>query len=274
MNLRAVGIAAATVVVALAVVAGGFLFLLGALGGFGIAGSYNSYYQYDGTLATNETLTNVTLYLPVPVANGTALIDAANVTVETEDGAADWRVELVETPEGPMLALTADRVEGELYYLVHEFADNGTHLGWEKVPEDELPADMSNKRAYAEPTYYRFSVYVPVEDRVDVVDPVAGAAVLRPVENLTADACEPYWPDDENAACTTFETPGYVAYETTDANVAHLTVELRGLNEWGFGLSNGFNEFVQEATLRMAGSQSGWVAMDGELYTGMGDETR
>ncbi|WP_254829795.1 hypothetical protein [Haloglomus salinum] len=273
MNLRSIGIAVATIVVAIAVVAGGFLFLLSALGGFGVAGSYTSHYQYEGTLATNETLTNVTLYLPVPVENGTALIDAANVTVETEDGAADWQVELVETPDGPMLALTADRVEGELYYLVHEFDDNGTHLGWEKVPEDELPADMTNKKAYAEPTHYRFSVYVPVEDRIDVTDPVASAAVL-PVENPTADACEPYWPDDENAACTTFETPGYVAYDTSADNVAHLALELSGTNEWGFGLSNGFNQFVQKTTVTVTGSHEGWTVMEGELYTGMGDETR
>lgn len=274
MNLRSVGIAVATVVVALAVAAGGFLFLLGALGGFGVTGSYTSHYQYDGTLATNETLTNVTLYLPAPVENGTVLVDAANVTVTTEDGAADWRVELVETPDGPMLALTADRVEGQLYYLVHEFADNGTHLGWEKVPADELPDDMTNKVAYAEPTYYRFSVHVPVEERIDVADPVANAAVLQPVENATAGACEPYWPDDENAACTTFETASYVTYDTTADNVVHLTLELDGMNEWGFGLSNSFNEFVQRTTVTVVGSHEGWVAMDGELYTGMGDETR
>ncbi|WP_255197870.1 hypothetical protein [Halorarius litoreus] len=267
MNVRSVGI----LLLALAVGVGGFVvFFLGV----GMPVSHTSYYQYDGTIATNETLHNVTVYLPLPTENGAALVDAANVTVETEDGAADWDVAVVDTPHGPMLALTADRVEGERYYLVHEFDENGSHVSWEKVPEDELPADMTNKKAYPEPTYYRFSVSVWLDDRVDVVDPVANASVLRPVENLTPGACEPYWENDENAACATFETPAYVQYDTTADNVVRLSVEQRGVNEWGYGLSNSFNEFVQEAEGHYAGSQDGWVTMEGQLYTGLGDETR
>ena len=96
----------------------------------------------DGTQFMEDSREQVDEY-GVDRRQGEAVTDVAErdggFTVTTEDGAADWRVELVETPEGPMLALTADRVEGELYYLVHEFADNGTHLGWEKVTEDELP---------------------------------------------------------------------------------------------------------------------------------------
>lgn len=271
MNLRSGGVLLLAVAVVVAVSVGGFLVLFL---GVGMPVSYTSHYQYEWTLAANETLTNVTLYLPVPMENGTVLVDAANVTVETEDGAADWDVALVDTPHGPMLALTADRVEGELYYLVHEFDENGSHIGWEKVPEDDLPTDMTNKKAYPEPTFYRFSVWVNVDERIDVVDPVHNAAVLRPVENVTTDACEPYWRNDENTVCSTFETPAYVAYDTSADSAVRLSVELRGTNEWGYGLSNSFNEFVQETEGRFENAPGGWTTLDGTLYTGMGDETR
>lgn len=271
MNIRtAVGVALAVVIVG----AVGFGAILVLLGGIGMPVSYTSHYQYEGTIATNDTLTNVTIYLPVSVQDGVPLVDATDVTVTTEDGDANWQVELIDTEQGPMLALTADRVEGELYYLVHEFAENGSHIGWEKVPEDELPSDMTNKKAYPEPTFYRFSVYIPVNERIDVVTPVSNASVFRPIGDLNDGGCEPYWEDDENAACATFETPAYVAYDTGSDNVVHLSLELRGANEWGYGLSNSFNEFVQEVQGDLSGAQDGWITLDGRLYTGVGDETR
>lgn len=270
MNLRSVGAVVLLVLVVGAVGFGGILLLFS---GVGLPYGYSSYYQYEGTLATNETLTNVTLYLPVPVGDGDPLVDAANVTVTTESGAADWDVAVVDTVHGPMLALTADRVEGELYYYVHEFAENGSHVGWEKVPEDELPADMTNKTAYPEPTIYRFSVSVWLDDeRIDVSDPVGNASVLRPVENVTADACEPYWESDEDAACATFETTAYLQYTTDADNVVRVDVSLTGVNEWGRAFSNGFNEFEQQVETRVTGSQDGWVTLDGRLDTDLGGE--
>lgn len=270
MNVRSAGVLLLAVAVVAVGVGGFVVFFLGV----GMPVSYTSYYQYDGSLATNETLENVTLYLPIPTRDGVPMVDPANVTVETEDGEADWDVGLVDTEYGPMLALTADRVEGERYYLVHEFDENGSHVGWEKVREDDLPANMTNKVAYPEPTHYRFSVSVWVDERIDVADPVENAATFGPVERLTAEACEPYWEDDENAACATFETPLYLQYDTNADSTVRLSVTLDGTNEWGYGFSNSFNEFVQEAEGNVSGSQDGWVTVDGRLYTGMGDERR
>ena len=270
MNVRSV---ASVVLLVVAVAAVGFGGIVLLFSGVGLPYSYSSYYEYDGTIATNGTLTNVTLYLPVPMSDGVVATDAVNVTVTTEGGAADWDVAVVDTTQGPMLAVTADRVEGELYYLVHEFDENGTHIGWEKVPEDELPANMTNKKAYPESTYYWFSVTTWLDDeRIDVTDPVGNATVLRPLGNVTADACSPQWESDEDAACATFESAAYLQYTTAPDNVVRVDVSVNGVNEWGRAMSNGFNEFIQEAEYRATGSQDGWVTLDGRLYTDRGGQ--
>lgn len=48
-----------------------------------------------------------------------------------------------------------------------------------------------------------------------------------------------------------FGTP--VDYDTSPDNVVHLSLELRGTNEWGYGFSNSFDEFGQETEGQFTG---------------------
>ncbi|MFB6171816.1 MAG: hypothetical protein ABEJ23_04730 [Haloarculaceae archaeon] len=273
MNLRSAAVLLLGVVLLTALVGGGLF----AVQAYFTGQSYASSYRYDATIATNATLTNATLYLPVPTRDGEPLFDAATVAVErstpSSDVAVDWNATLVETDRGPMLALTAAEIEGRPRYVLHEFYPNGTHAGWREIEESEIPADMTNKKLYVEPTVYRITVWTSVDDRVDVAAPVSNASVMRPVENVSVGACTPYW-DEEDVVCSTYDGRAYASYRTADDNAVHLSLELAGTNEWGFALSNSFNEFVQRADADLPGSQSGWVRLDGELHTGLGDERR
>ena len=71
--------------------------------------TYESGYSYEVAVNTNESLENVTLYLPLPVEDGGANLGTEMVAAgdAAEDG---FSYAVVETQYGPMLRFRADRL--------------------------------------------------------------------------------------------------------------------------------------------------------------------
>ena len=148
---RTVAIGTAIVLVLLVAVLGG----LSVLGEQRIEERYDSTYTYEVTLDTDATLEAPTVYVPVPVENGTSAVGdqfVAEVNYYRDTYASgpdgpppepvNFTYELVETDHGPMLAISADRIEvTESYFRIVE---NET-MGWtEPINEDEYdPSDPS-----------------------------------------------------------------------------------------------------------------------------------
>jgi hypothetical protein len=123
---RTVGVGAVALLVVFALVVGG----LYALGQQRLAENYESTYEYRVTLSADETLENATFYVPVPTENGESRLGEQFVQnvrydryapaiqgYDSDPVPVNFTYELVETEHGPMLAISADRIEvTEVYY--------------------------------------------------------------------------------------------------------------------------------------------------------------
>jgi hypothetical protein len=238
--------------------------------------SYYSSYEYEVELSTTEPLRNVTLYLPVPVANDAPLV--ANATLVADDSYPwlDARVNathaasVVDTERGPMLAVRADELVAPERYAVHYFDEDGSLDRWEVVGAADRPEPSPTVRVRPFPTVYELYASVTVPERIDTRDPVANAAVLSPTGAVTEAACEgPHVGRDQT--CFTVESAAYAEYDATDTAAVDLRVELTGWNEYGFGLANSYNRYGERVEATSVGGQDGWLPLRGELETGVGN---
>ncbi|MFC4357153.1 hypothetical protein ACFO0N_04215 [Halobium salinum] len=272
MRLRTVGAVLGALLLVLAAAVGGlYLFV-----DWRIEDSYYSSYHYDVSLSTNETLENVTLYLPVPMENGTPLVANATLAADEPYPWLETRVNathaasVVDTEQGPMLAVEAAELIAPERYAVHYFDEDGNLERWEVVDAENRPAASSTVRVRPFPTTYELSVSLTVDERIDTRDPVANAATLSPRGAAEAVACEgPSVSDVER--CFAVRSLVYAEYEASDAAVVDLRVEFSGWNEYGFGLYNSYNEYDERFGAAYRGGQDGWLPLDGERRTGVGN---
>lgn len=236
-----------------------------------------STYYYTAELSTNATLTDATLYLPLPVdPDGTPTV--ADVRVFSQEApVVDWSTRTVDTERGPMLAIEAEEIVGlERYHLVHEnwsLARPGT------ITREQAPEDMSGLRLEPVPTRYELLAEVTVEafgggienGTIETRHPRGNASTLSATYGYGEHDCEPVWGDDQGT-CTGFRADVYASYETAPSTVVRVgAVELWGVNEWGWFFANSFNEYTQRVEqVEFTGPHDGWVTVDGELRAGRG----
>lgn len=242
MNRRTVAIVLGAIVVLTAVVGGGLLVVDAALT------SYFHSYTYRVAVETDTNLTDVTLYVPVPTRDGETLADeyadAAVVQNPPEmwagdDGphvpdatgeSADWTTQIVETENGPMLALRASSVEA------------GTYV---------------------------FGANTQLEPgRIHTADPWASDFVLTPANAVTQVECPPR--ADETERCYTYGSRLYADADASTRGTVSISVSLHGQTDWGFIFANGWNWFDQRMSATFDGTTSGWVDTEGTLAGGAG----
>ncbi|KAB1191134.1 MULTISPECIES: hypothetical protein [Haloferax] len=244
MNARQVGfvLVATVLIVGLA---GGALVL-----GQQTLASHSHTYVYRVAVDTESNLTDVTIYAPLPVNDGETLFESYDgVTVvrtpqevwvpepdprapSDTGGDADWSVAVVETEDGPMLALRATTVEA------------GTYV---------FGADTQ---------------YEP--GRVQTADPWDSAFVLHPAGDVSEDRCAYRYREDDIERCYTHDTRLYADYDaSTDASVI-VDVSLHGRSEWTFAMANGWNWFDQQTAVTFDDERTGWVVAEGSLHGGAG----
>jgi hypothetical protein len=214
----------------------------------------------------------VQLYLPVPVGpEGPA---TGRVVVRGDDGqAVPNSTAVVRTEHGPMLSVEVDRLSGSLSYLLLTFDDDGNLTDRRVVDPDELPADMSNKRATPISTRYSIQVFYEPRDGGEPIEtrhPVGNESTLSPRYDAEAVDCVSGY-TDETDACYEFETMVFASYETDPGNVVHVSGEYAGWNEWGWGLSNSYNVFTERVErTALVGPQDGWKVTRAHVHTGEG----
>ncbi|AQL43780.1 hypothetical protein BV210_14185 [Halorientalis sp. IM1011] len=222
--------------------------------------SYESEYTYEVTLSTNGTLTNATVYLPVPDAtDGTDLGAAAVETGTNRSGPLTY--EVVETDRGPMLALSAAelRVTPEYY----EFVERDGRGERVEISEDEY--EPGNPSMVVNDTRnVRVEVTVPVDRSIDTATPWDDEPVFGPQVDRRPTACDTPGPD--RIECYEYDSAVYASYDTDADTEVYASATVHGTNSWWvFGWSA--DEYRDDVTVTLDGPQDDWTGVTGTLQT-------
>jgi hypothetical protein len=202
-----------------------------------------SSYDYHIFLTTDSTLSNVTLYFPLPVINNTSSVGMDIVEHNFNNNDPSWEYALVDTEHGLMLSMKNEKIKPK-YTTSNKYS--------EKIPRPSID----------------LSTIVFSNLTVNTMNPLGNEMVLMPkyklIHNVSASEAysRPYKQFD-------YESRMYAYYETSsNANVS-ISIYLDAYNEWWIGgwQSNSYREAME---IKLSGSQDGWTTVDGELVTGEG----
>jgi len=273
IDWRPVAVGAVAVLLVFGLVVGG----LSLLGQQRQAATTESTYQYEVTIAADETLENATFYVPVPTENGTSRLGERFVEdvrydrytpavrgYDSEPEPVNFSYELVETERGRMVAITADRIEVTKVY--YREVENET-MGWyEQIPPEEYDPDNPDMGVRNDGSF-TFSVTLVADEPIDTADPFDGEPLLAPQTDRTEVDC--FTGGSATHRCFEYEGRVYADYETSEEATVYISTQLDGRNEWFSGGWTG-NEYREWSRVELRGPQSGWILTDGELEIGSG----
>ncbi|AKB80793.1 hypothetical protein MSBR3_0215 [Methanosarcina barkeri 3] len=133
--------------------------------------SFTSVYDYDVILTTDSTLSNATLYLPLPVINNTSSVGVDTVEHHFNNNNPSWEYALVDTEHGLMLSMKNEKAKSiDLSTMVfsNQTIDTMNPLGNEMVlmPKYNLTHNVNASGAYSrtsEQFDYESRVYASYE---------------------------------------------------------------------------------------------------------------
>jgi hypothetical protein len=221
--------------------------------------SYTSTYDYSVGVDATGTLSDVTIRVPLPQADGEVTYDAS--TVEP-NGAFDATV--VETQYGPMLELTADEFVVETRYF--RFVEEDGMGRREEINESQYdpsnPDHHKQERRTVSVSVTREATY-PVDTRTPV-----GESPTLYGERVTRELAACRMPGN-GAACFAYDAPVYLSYDASED--AHVSggVAFTGSNEWFAGGWTG-NSYADRVAFAATGPQDGWLIANGTTEVGQG----
>ncbi|MFA9426389.1 hypothetical protein [Natronorubrum sp. A-ect3] len=254
---RTLGIILVGLVVVAALVVGGLALFSDSLA----EDSYTSEYSYDVEVSTNGTLTNATILVPVPVADGEVSVAGALEDGDYYAQPEAFSSRLVETDRGPMLEVTVDEfvVEPEYYRFVEE-GDLGRteRITAEEYDPDDPEMFVRDREQYE--LHLRLESDKPIETR----DPVGTEPVLEPRADVTETTCL-----DGTDRCLEYASVVYAEYDANPSTEVSIRVTHRGENSWWVGGWNS-NRYTDELTVDLTGPQADWIVVSGGLEAEQG----
>jgi len=205
--------------------------------------SLTSTYQYTCTISTDNVLSNVTLFLPVPAnVNGNSPVVAQISSRDVSGAPADWNLTLFGTGKATLLQVSAP--------TIGQPAINGS----------------------TQPTTITLTVNASSPALIDTASPVEYAAVFRPVQSIHAAACPAG--DSTSAtstpACYQYLTSTYADYTAASGATVTISASVTGTNSWTI-FSPASNEYRNTITmLTLHGGNHGWVTTLGWIESGLG----
>lgn len=263
MKTRTLGIVAVAVLLVLAVVGGG----LWAVGRLSFLDSYGSEYDYTVRVSADEPISNVTIFVPLPVHAGESDIGTV-VEARGYLKPESWSYTVVQTERGPMLQIQADEIPAEPTYH-RAVVENDRLVRWEQIPADEYSQNDS-ETLRVEHDAVEVNADLTVNRSVDTRSPQNTEPLLSPRSNTRPVPCE--WPhEDDETRCYSYDTALFVAYDGPESTSLTVTTELSGTNSWWVGGWN-YNEYTDRVYVYdLPADQQGWVVVKGELQTGAGN---
>lgn len=234
-------------------------------------------YQYQVTIATNESLDSPTFYVPVPTQDGaspmgerfveTVVADRYVPSMEGYDPdpvPVEFAYDLVQTPNGPMVAISADRiVVTPVYYRVVENETMGWH---ERIDPAEYDPSNPNMGVQDDGSF-TFTLTTRAERPVDTANPFGHEPMLSGQQALTQVDCM----DIHSTAGDCYRARGtiYADYGANATANVYVSTELEGWNSWFSGGWTG-NSYREWSRVELHGPHSGWTQTDTELTVGRG----
>lgn len=116
--------------------------------------SYRSSYDYNVMLTTDSTLSNMTLYLPLPVINNTSSVGMDIVEHHFNNNDPSWEYALVDTEHGLMLSLKNKKprsIDLSTIVFSNQTINTISPLGNEMVlmPKYKLTHNVNDSRTYS-----------------------------------------------------------------------------------------------------------------------------
>ena len=203
--------------------------------------SLNSTYSYTCTFTTDSTLSNVTIFLPVPAdPSGNSPI-VAQFSAGAIDGIPeDWTVSLYDTGKTTLVRITTPLI----------IPPAGT------LPEKPYRLVLSSD--------------IKSGTVIDTREPIQNSALFRPIRDLQQVSCPPAdSPENGTPQCYRYLTSLYADYQASpDASVT-ITSSLTGKNSWKI-FEPESNEYTTSIGLMMSGENHGWKNVNGVLQSGTG----
>jgi hypothetical protein len=200
-----------------------------------------STYSYKCTISSDAVLTNVTLFIPVPVDNAGNSPMVERFSIREVNGLPpEWKTMLLGSNKGTMVKISTPVINP---------AQNGT-MGKEYTIELTLRA--------------------PSPRLIDTRTPLVNDAMFRPVQDLrNADCRETTGGGTGKGTCYSYSSAVYADYSSSlDARVS-IGSEVAGRNEWKI-FEPAFNEYQTSISVLMTGDQHGWVIARGFMEVGVG----
>jgi hypothetical protein len=203
--------------------------------------SLSSTYSYTCTITTDSTLSNVTLFIPVPEDPlGNSPIVAQFSSRAIAGLPDDWTVTLYDTGKATMVKITTPAI----------------------IPPGETHP--------AKPFTIRLSSDMQSDNLIDTYEPINNSALFPPVRELQQVACPPEGsPVQETPQCYRYVTSLYADYDAAPDASVNITSTIVGRNSWNI-FEPGSNEYTTVTSLMVSGSHDGWANMEGTLTSGIG----
>jgi len=196
-------------------------------------------YTYTCTITTDSSLSNVTLFIPVPAdpAGNSPMVSA--FSSKTMHGVpADWDTTLFDTGKSTLLKVMTTGV----------------------IP----PEGTSAQHPYT----IIFSSETTERAPINTTDPATESAMFRPVQDLVEKTC-PQGSADGTIRCFTYNTSLYADYSAAPGTTVTITADVTGKNTWTI-FEPRFNEYTSAVGTKLDGENHGWVVLEGELTSGTG----
>jgi hypothetical protein len=203
--------------------------------------SLSSTYSYTCTITTDSTLSNVTLFLPVPAdPSGNSPIVTQFSAYAIAGLPEDWTVSLYDTGKATMVRITTPVIT---------------------PPEETLPE---------KPYVIILSSEMKSDRLIDTREPINNSAMFRPVRDLRQFSCPPGSSEKKGTPhCYRYLTSLYADYRASKNASVTITSSLTGNNSWKI-FEPRSNEFTTTISLMMSGERSGWSTMNGTLTKHIG----
>jgi hypothetical protein len=198
-------------------------------------------YSYTCTITTDSTLSNVTIFLPVPAdPSGNSPIVAQFSAQDIAGLPKDWTATLYDTGKATMVRITTPLIT----------PPPGT------IPEKPYVIMLSSE--------------MKSDKVIDTREPIQNSAMFRPVRDLQLVSC----PADSSGEkgtpqCYRYLTSLYADYQAPANASVTITSSLTGKNSWKI-VEPKSNEYATTINLLMFGDHHGWATMKGTLTKSIG----
>lgn len=242
---------------------------------------------YDIRISSDSDLKNLTLFLPVPSADGSYSHHGEEIARGLGYNVpAGWNLSVVYAEGSPMLKVSGPGLVPERTgYPVPTHEETG-QIGTQLYPAPEVKpiplATMTIIRADEENAVrispggitrapvirpVTFGIRKTVNQWIDTRNPVGAEQLLYPKGPVSSVSCKS--PYSETSRCYTYPSRIYVNYSSNENPDIDVTITLTGINEWwemGW-TTNSYTDRISTSPLR---GQQGWITAEGDLRTGNG----